>query len=73
MQEKWAPYDANLLAPLIFSGSRKNTGKHNLHRACQWGRCYPNHPFPELESSPAWEMHGRDLSGLLDNPASSLD
>ena len=71
MQEKWAPYDANLLAPLIFSAP----GKVPENTVC-------NEPVNGVDITrtihsltgikPAWKMHGRDLSGLLDAPSSSL-
>ena len=72
MQEKWAPYDANLLAPLIFSAPGtipENTVCTEPVNGVDITRTI--HSLTGIK--PAWKMHGRDLSNLLNNPGSSLD
>ena len=71
MQEKWAPYDANLLAPLIFSAPGKipeNTICTEPVNGVDITRTI--HSLTGIK--PAWEMHGRDLSILLNYPTASL-
>jgi arylsulfatase A-like enzyme len=71
MQEKWAAYDANLLAPLIFSSQ----GKIEANTICKEpvnGVDITRTIHSLSRTVPAWQMHGRDLSGLLDDPSSSL-
>jgi len=72
MQEKWAPYDANLLAPLIFSAPGKVPEKTVCNEPVNGVDITQTiHSLTGIK--PAWEMHGRDLSSLLVNPDSSLD
>ena len=71
LQEKWAAYDANLLAPLIFS----SPGKIQANTICKEpvnGVDITRTIHSLSRTLPAWQMHGRDLSGLLDDPSSSL-
>lgn len=71
LQEKWAAYDANLLAPLIFS----LPGKIQANTICKEpvnGVDITRTIHSLSRTLPAWQMHGRDLSGLLDDPSSSL-
>ena len=71
LQEKWAAYDANLLAPLIFS----LPGKIQANTLCKEpvnGVDITRTIHSLSRTLPAWQMHGRDLSGLLDAPSSSL-
>ena len=71
MQEKWAAYDANLLAPLIFSAP----GKTEANTICKEpvnGVDITRTIHSLSRTVPAWQMHGRDLSGLLEKPSSSL-
>ncbi|MDC3284329.1 sulfatase-like hydrolase/transferase [Opitutales bacterium] len=71
LQEKWAAYDANLLAPLIFS----SPGKIQANTICKEpvnGVDITRTIHSLSRTLPAWQMHGRDLSGLLDAPSSSL-
>ena len=71
LQEKWAAYDANLLAPLIFS----SPGKIQANTICKEpvnGVDITRTIHSLSRTLPAWQMHGRDLSGLLEKPSSSL-
>lgn len=72
MSEKWAAYDANLCAPLIFSAPGRippatvcaeSVNGVDITRTI--------HEFVDVE--PEWEMHGRDLCGLFDNPQATLN
>jgi len=71
MREKWAAYDANICAPLIFSAP----GRIQPATVCTEAVSGVDltrtiHAIAAIE--PAWKMHGRDLTGLLNNPQSSL-
>ena len=71
MQEKWAAYDATLLAPLIFS----SPGKIEANTVCKEpvnGVDITRTIHSLTGIQPAWRMHGRDLSDLLNDPYSSL-
>lgn len=72
MNEKWAAYDANLCAPLIFCAP----GRIRQATVCTQAVSGVDitrtiHALAGIE--PEWQMHGRDLSGLLDDPQASLD
>ena len=71
LQEKWAPYDASLLAPLLFSAPGKipeDTVCDEPVNGVDITRTI--HSLTGIE--PEWPMHGRDLSSLLRNPSGSL-
>ncbi len=71
-REKWMGYDANIAAPLIFSYS----GKIKPSQVC-------NEPVTGLDIvqtfhkvariNPVIELHGRDMSPILSNPAKQLE
>jgi arylsulfatase A-like enzyme len=67
---KLAPYDANYRSPLIFSmPGTLPQGKSCGHCVTAPDLVATFHAFSGI--APAWKMHGRDLSTLLKNPASS--
>ncbi len=71
LQEKWAPYDASLLAPLIFSAP----GRFQAGSVCKEpvsGVDVTRTILSMTGVEPDWEMHGRDLSSLLQDPEQSL-
>ena len=72
MKEKWAAYDANLCAPFIISAP----GRIQPDTVCTEAVSGVDitrtiHKLAAIE--PGWEMHGRDLCGLFDNPTATLD
>jgi arylsulfatase A-like enzyme len=72
MKEKWAPYDANLCAPLVFSApGRIRPGSVCREPVSGVDITRTIHSLAGIE--PAWKMHGRDLLGLLEESEASLD
>ena len=72
LQEKWAPYDACLLAPLIFSAPGKIPGNTTCEEPVN-GVDITRTLHTLTATDPAWPMHGRDLSVLLRQPSASLE
>ena len=70
-KEKWMPYRSNLCAPLIFSAPGK-IEPGTLCRVPVNGVDITStiHAIAGIE--PAWKMHGRDLSSLLEYPTGNL-
>jgi len=64
---KWAPYDSNLLAPLIFS-MPGTLPKDAVCRLPVNGIDITRTFFAMAGIKPAWKMHGRDFSDWLKNP-----
>jgi arylsulfatase A-like enzyme len=71
-REKWQPYEANLGAPLIVSAPGVTTpGSVSTEPVTGVDIVSTIHALAGVQ--PEWEMHGRDLSGLLRNPHARLD
>lgn len=71
LKEKWAPYDAAICAPLIFSApGRIQPGTVCKEPVNGVDIVSTIHALSGIE--PEWKMHGRDLSGLLANPEATL-
>ncbi len=70
-REKWLPYDATICAPLIVSiPGRVEPGSVCLEPVNGVDIARTIHSLAGVE--PEWQMHGRDFSALLDDPASGL-
>jgi len=70
-REKWLPYDANIVAPLIFSWQGKIVGGQVCNEPVNGADI--TRTFHTLTGiKPMWEMDGRDLKDLLNNPAGKL-
>ncbi len=71
LAEKWAPYDAAICAPLIFSApGRIQPGTVCKEPVSGVDIVSTIHALSGIE--PEWKMHGRDLSELLKNPEETL-
>ena len=69
--EKWLPYDANIVAPLIFSWPGKIPAGKVCNEAVNGADITRTfHTLAGIE--PKWEMDGRDLASLLDHPEDTL-
>jgi arylsulfatase A-like enzyme len=69
---KYAPYDANLRAPLLIRFPKRITPGSTCRHAVGGQDLIPT--FFALARIPLpWAMHGRDLSPLLDRPASAWE
>jgi arylsulfatase A-like enzyme len=70
-REKWLPYDANIVAPLIFSWPGKLAGGQVCHEPVNGADI--TRTFHSVAGiKPMWDMDGRDMSDLLKNPAGNL-
>ncbi len=70
-KEKWMPYDANICAPLIFTAPGRITPGSVCKQAVN-GVDIVSTILSITGIEPGWRMHGRDLTGLLDNPDDAL-
>ncbi len=69
---KYAPYDANLLAPLIV----RRPGKRSAGTICRrpvGGQDLVPTFFAQAGIELPWEMHGRDITPLLEDPGRAWD
>ncbi len=69
---KYAPYDANLRAPLIVRMSGSVAAGKVCRHAVGGQDLIPTF-FSIAGIEPPWKMHGRDISGLLKNPDTEWD
>lgn len=71
-REKWLPYDANIVAPLIFSWPGKILEGKVCNEAVNGADITRTfHTIAGIE--PEWDMDGRDLAWLLDHPKGKLN
>lgn len=71
-RHKFAPYEANLSAPMMMRLPGRIPAGTVCHQPIA-GQDMPPTFFSMAELPLPWEMHGRDLTPLLENPATTWD